>query len=295
MHGWADIFCNWQVDHVNVTLSMSCDREIQICVRDYDCVDGDRVRVLVNGQVLNGADDVELRAGEQCFDDVPVNEGANTVTLEALNGTGGKGGCSQADLNTGEIRIHGQRQRWQYPMAGGSSANINVTIVPEGSCEVPDIPSTAATRYIALYAGLQMPRPGELHTIWAASPGLSPEAAQITAAAQCKHSAGTGIDCDQIYAGYTDACSAVARSSGSPNIVGYGMSESREGPVDETRQRAANKAIANCELRAANAGLSFGTCEIAGSSGLVGASASILHITSGPIISSSHEAVYCAQ
>lgn len=119
------------LDDVNVQISSSCPRQVQICVRDNACEDGDRISVSVNGaQLFSG----ELFNAAHCFN-APVREGANAVSVLALNGTGYKGACDHPNANTGEIRINGQAQGWRHPARAGSRANINVTIGPAGgSC-----------------------------------------------------------------------------------------------------------------------------------------------------------------
>ena len=267
------------LDDVNVTLPASCPRQIEMCVRDYDCEDGDKVRVTVNRvTVFEG----ELRTAEQCVN-VPVNTGENTVNVLALNGTGGKGSCSQANLNTGEIKIHGQKQVWQHPQEEGSSANISLTIGPAGgSCDAPVIPAPPNTAsYLAIYYGISgTSSPSRVRV------GSSAEAAEISAKAHCEHV--VGASCQVGLRGYTNACGAVATSdSVPPPFLGFGMSESRQGAKDLARQ--------DCERKAEGTAVS-GTCRDRGSSrGGHGASASILRITSSPSISSGHnDAAFCS-
>ena len=110
----------------NITVSSS-HREVRVCVRDHECEDGDKVRVSVNGgRVFSGEID-----NDWVCDDVPVREGGNRVELFAVNGTGHKGNCSYADVNTGEIRVEGKNnetQSWRHRGGAGSSASINVTV-----------------------------------------------------------------------------------------------------------------------------------------------------------------------
>ena len=61
--------------------------DVEVCIRDHECEDGDRVRVLVNG--------IELMSGEignawMCRT-VPLGEGRHDIELFAINGTGFKG------------------------------------------------------------------------------------------------------------------------------------------------------------------------------------------------------------
>ena len=102
--------------------------DVQVCVRDHECEDGDRVRVSVNG--------IELMSGEivnawMCRS-VTLREGRHDIELFAINGTGYKGDdCSHADANTGEIWVMGedsQTQSWRHRGGAGSSASIEVTV-----------------------------------------------------------------------------------------------------------------------------------------------------------------------
>ncbi|SMN01179.1 hypothetical protein SPONN_2256 [uncultured Candidatus Thioglobus sp.] len=125
---------NWQPEpferqelqdfHISVP---SSNREVQICVRDHECEDGDRIEVSVNGDaVFRG----EIENEWDC-NTADVNKGRNTIRLYALNGSGNKGSCSYADINTGEIKIKGnntQSQQWQHRGGKGSSADIVIDI-----------------------------------------------------------------------------------------------------------------------------------------------------------------------
>ena len=128
------IVTNWGSDKVasiplqdfNIAVSSS-DPQVRVCVRDHECEDGDRIRVSVNhSQVFSG----EIDNGWDCKD-VRVTSGKNRVELYAINGTGNKGACSHADINTGEIRVEGknsQVQSWRHRGGGGSRASIVVDV-----------------------------------------------------------------------------------------------------------------------------------------------------------------------
>ena len=128
------IATNWGSDKVasiplqdfNIAVSSS-DPQVRVCVRDHECEDGDRIRVSVNhSQVFSG----EIDNGWDCKD-VRVTSGKNRVELYAINGTGNKGACSHADINTGEIRVEGknsQVQSWRHRGGGGSKASIVVEV-----------------------------------------------------------------------------------------------------------------------------------------------------------------------
>jgi len=120
------------LDDFNVTIPVSCPRQVEICVRDHQCEDGDEVAVSVNGiEVLR----TELFNAPRCLD-VSVRAGVNTISLLALNGTGFKGACSYQDANTGEITVGGSRhaQNWRHRGGAGSRANLNVTVGGSGPC-----------------------------------------------------------------------------------------------------------------------------------------------------------------
>ena len=104
------------------------DREVQVCVRDHECEDGDRVRVRVNDRTI--FDDHELFNNWAC-ESVPVKEGENSIELYAINGSGRKGNCDYRDANTGQIRVEGtsvDTQGWKHQGGAGSNASIVVTV-----------------------------------------------------------------------------------------------------------------------------------------------------------------------
>ncbi len=107
---------------------LSSPFDVQVCVRDHECEDGDRVRVSVNGIELMSE---EIVNGWMCRN-VALREGRHDIELFAINGTGYKGdNCSHADANTGEIRVTGedsQTQSWRHRGGAGSSASIEVTV-----------------------------------------------------------------------------------------------------------------------------------------------------------------------
>ena len=122
---------------VNVTIPASCPRQVQVCVRDHECEDGDQIRVSVNGSVIFSG---ELFNAWNC-QNVPVQQGTNRFELFAINGTGFKGNCSHTDANTGEIVVTGGNTRgtqsWRHRGGAGSQANLNVTVGPAGGTCTP--------------------------------------------------------------------------------------------------------------------------------------------------------------
>ncbi len=128
------------IDDIDLALPGQCAAEVEVCVRDYSCEDGDEARVTVNDSIVFEG---ELFNRWQC-DVVSVNEGVNSIAFLALNGTGFKGPCDHPDANTGELRVTARGgdqdlQRWRHRGGKGSRANLNITIAPrnEDACDVP--------------------------------------------------------------------------------------------------------------------------------------------------------------
>ena len=102
-------------------------RKVEVCVRDHECEDGDRVTVSINGSMVLAE---ELYNSWSCAT-VPVWADKNYVTMRAVNGTGYKGNCSHRDVNTGEIRVRGsssQTQSWRHRGGTGSHVKLYVTV-----------------------------------------------------------------------------------------------------------------------------------------------------------------------
>ena len=124
-----------RIDDVDLGIPAQCGLEVEVCVRDYACEDGDEVRVSVNNAIVFEG---EIFNRWQC-QSVPVNEGANSISFLALNGTGFKGAaCSHADVNTGELRItarggDAETQRWRHSGGAGSEANLEITVGPRSN------------------------------------------------------------------------------------------------------------------------------------------------------------------
>ena len=104
--------------------------EVEVCVRDHECEDGDKVSVdiegrsIFSGEIVNDwvCETLEVQAGQ-----------SYAVELTALNGTGHKGNCGHADVNTGEIRVTGENtetQTWRHRGGAGSRARIIVEEPP---------------------------------------------------------------------------------------------------------------------------------------------------------------------
>lgn len=128
MTGWApDTFSERGIDNFHMKLDNDSG-EIQICMRDHECEDGDRVRISVDGEtILEG----EIFNDWKCKS-FQAQAGQNySVNLHAINGTGRKGNCSYRNVNTGEIRVSGsntETQSWQHRGGAGSNARIIVSL-----------------------------------------------------------------------------------------------------------------------------------------------------------------------
>ena len=95
---------------------------IDLCIYDYGCDDGDRIKVTLNGgDVFRG----ELYAERQCLTDLDVRLGGNSIVLTALNGSGGKGGCPN-EVNTGAVLVasvdENSWQEYSWALSEGESA-----------------------------------------------------------------------------------------------------------------------------------------------------------------------------
>ena len=125
-HGGGGAFAPQPIRDVRVSVP-SNPYDVEVCVRDHQCEDGDRVWVSVDGAELLGG---EIFNRWQCRR-VSLREGRHDIELYAVNGTGYKGECSYADGNTGELRVTGrdaQTQSWRHRGGQGSRANLEVIV-----------------------------------------------------------------------------------------------------------------------------------------------------------------------
>ena len=123
---------------------------VQVCVRDHECEDGDEISVDVEGQNLFSGEIVN----DWVCRDLDVEAGRSyAIEMTALNGTGYKGACSFADVNTGEIRVSGENvetQVWRHRGGSGSLAQIVVTTaVPQPFTVVPT-PKIADVSFVGM-------------------------------------------------------------------------------------------------------------------------------------------------
>ena len=104
---------------------------IEVRVRDHACEDGDRVSVQVDRgtfweEIFNG--EIFNRWQIRHFD---ATVGYHyTIVAIALNGTGFKGNCNHADVNSGELFVgysgRSETATWLAPGGDGSAGVINI-------------------------------------------------------------------------------------------------------------------------------------------------------------------------
>ena len=145
---------------------------LEICVRDHECEDGDKIRVDVEDSIIfSGEIDNEWDCQK-----IEVQGGQSyVVELTALNGTGYKGNCSYIDENTGEIRVTGENtetQVWRHRGGAWSKARIIVETV-EPRFPMPEMVTIPAGSFQmgADYAFYDYVQP--IHTVWIRSFALS--------------------------------------------------------------------------------------------------------------------------
>lgn len=126
MTNWApDTFDEQSIQDFNITISGD-SAQLRVCVRDHECEDGDKVRLRVDGsQIFSG----EIDNDWDCDTFTVQANREYAVELYAINGSGNKGNCSYANVNTGELRVEGSNtevQSWQHRGGAGSRAHIIV-------------------------------------------------------------------------------------------------------------------------------------------------------------------------
>lgn len=105
------------------------DQNLQICVWDNECEDGDRVSVQVQGDASdNRIRTFELRNAPACFR-VRIEDRVSVV-LKALNGTGFKGQCSHENENTGVMSVSGGGGQSSWSLQGGTGTSGRITYRP---------------------------------------------------------------------------------------------------------------------------------------------------------------------
>ena len=120
------------IGDLDVTIPAGCPLKVGVCVRDHSCIDGDVVRVSVNGTELF----TYVMFADWFCRTATVREGANLIEAYAVNGTGYIGGCPN-NINTGQLEARASnvaRTFWLVPAGYTSSANLNVELGDPGTC-----------------------------------------------------------------------------------------------------------------------------------------------------------------
>lgn len=112
---------------------------LQICVWDYSCEDGDRVTVRVDSGArrLTLFSNFKLANAKSCrplnlasMSRANIGSGFSVkVTLRADNGTGGEGNCPN-NVNTGAISVSGGGGEDNWSLRGGTGSTGSVTYYP---------------------------------------------------------------------------------------------------------------------------------------------------------------------
>ena len=120
------------IGDLDVTIPEGCPLEVDVCVRDHSCIDGDIVRVKVNGTELF----TFVMHPEWICRTATVREGANAIEAYTVNGTGHYGNCPN-NINTGQLEARASNVAstlWLAPQGFTSSANLNVELSDPGRC-----------------------------------------------------------------------------------------------------------------------------------------------------------------
>ena len=120
------------IGDLDVTIPAGCPLKVGVCVRDHSCIDGDVVRVSVNGTELF----TYVMFADWFCRTATVREGANLIEAYAVNGTGYIGGCPN-NINTGQLEARASnvaRTFWLVPAGYTSFANLNVELGDPGTC-----------------------------------------------------------------------------------------------------------------------------------------------------------------
>ena len=237
------------IRNVNVRIPSSCPTEVQVCVRDHQCEDGDIARVEVNGRLVFSG---ELFNQWSCHN-APVQAGRNVVEFLAVNGTGFKGQCDHSNVNTGQLRIiggnTGETQTWSHAGGSGSTANLNVVVGPPGGACTPrgsptptPPPPPSQTNYGAIYFSFN----GQGAYAWALRYGRTKSEAENNARNACR-SIG-GINCQLRIS--TNQCGAlvVGSENGRVNYVHAGSGSTISEAERDAIIRCRNGGGQNCRI-----------------------------------------------
>ena len=125
------------IGNITVTVPDGCPLEVDVCVRDHQCEDGDIVRISINGDELYTK---EIFNHWLC-ETAAVNVGANPIEAYSVNGTGRKGDCDFVNYNTGELEARASnvaRTRWESAAGESSTAILYVNLGEAGICPGQD-------------------------------------------------------------------------------------------------------------------------------------------------------------
>lgn len=110
---------------------------IQICVWDYACEDGDRVTLKIHGSSSSN-DNITLFSN-QILTNEPIcknvnisratgSKNASIITLTANNGSGNIGQCSYANANTGKMSVSGGGGQDTWSLRGGAGTSATLSL-----------------------------------------------------------------------------------------------------------------------------------------------------------------------
>lgn len=101
--------------------------QVEVCIWDHECEDGDILSVGVNGQIFTA----ELLNRKQCRS-MNINFGRNSIVATAVNGSGHKGNCSYANANTGSISVRAtdtnSSSTRTYSVRGGAGTSASIIV-----------------------------------------------------------------------------------------------------------------------------------------------------------------------
>ena len=125
------------IGNITVTVPDECPLEVDVCVRDHECEDGDIVRISINGDELYTK---EIFNHWLC-ETAAVNVGANPIEAYSVNGTGRKGDCDFGNNNTGELEARASdvaRTQWESAAGESSTAILYVNLGEAEICPGQD-------------------------------------------------------------------------------------------------------------------------------------------------------------
>ena len=118
----------------DISIPEGCPLEVEICVWDSRCEDGDEVQVNLNGSELFST---ELFVESKICHTGTVSVGRNSLVINPLNGTGFKGECDHANSNSGAAEVRGSNTAsfsWIRPAGVLVSVRLNIAVGEAGTC-----------------------------------------------------------------------------------------------------------------------------------------------------------------